>query len=43
MGSAKRAYEDLMNEEGKNAILRPTLLAKSINKKYDGIILANTS
>ena len=39
MGSAKRAYEDLMNEEGKNAILRPTLLANSINKRYDGIIL----
>ena len=41
MGSAKRAYEDLKNEEGKNVILRPTLLAKRINKRYDGIILAN--
>ena len=36
---SEAAYEDLMNEEGKNAILRPTLLANSINKRYDGIIL----
>ena len=41
MGSAKRAYEDLTNEEGKSAILRPTLLAKSINEKYDKVIIVD--
>jgi DNA-binding Lrp family transcriptional regulator len=40
-GSPKRAYSDLCNEDGKNIIIRPTLLATSLNKKYDGIIIAN--
>ena len=40
-GSAKRAYEDLKSEEGKKAILRPTLVATIINKRYDAIILEN--
>ena len=40
-GSAKRAYEDLKSEEGKNAILRPTLFLTNLNKKYDGIIIAD--
>ncbi|OJI07154.1 hypothetical protein Micr_00798 [Candidatus Micrarchaeum sp.] len=41
IGSAKRAYEDLMNEEGKSAILRSTLTVTTINKRYDAIILEN--
>ena len=40
-GSSKRAYGDLRNEDGKNIIIRPTLLATALNKKYDGIIIAN--
>ncbi len=40
-GSAKRAYKDLTNEDGKNVIIRPTLTLTLINKRYDGIIIAD--
>ncbi|ASI13884.1 Lrp-AsnC family transcriptional regulator [Candidatus Mancarchaeum acidiphilum] len=39
-GSAKKAYNDLKNEEGKNVISRPTLMVKNINKKYDMALIA---
>ncbi|ASI13736.1 Lrp-AsnC family transcriptional regulator [Candidatus Mancarchaeum acidiphilum] len=40
-GSAKKAYKDLTNEEGKNVIVRSTLTISIPEKKYDGIIIAN--
>ena len=43
VGSAKRAYEDLTNEEGKNVIIRPTLTATSIRRRYNAIITANVT
>ncbi len=39
-GSAKRAYKDLTNEDGKNVIIRPTLTIKEIDKKYDMAVIA---